>query len=296
VTDDAPTVAVEIDVMVGGEIPVPYGYIFRPGGSALARLGALVRPAEWLRMPLLAFAVRHPVAGPILIDTGLHPDASQDLRGEYGPLLSLLFRKLRPADQTFEQQLRELGIEPGEVKLAVMTHLHVDHTGGMRLLPEAEFVCSRAEWGAASGRSAVRGGYASRHLPHASRMRFVDFDRDGEPHGPFRRTVDLLGDGSIRLLSTPGHTRGHLSVLLQLPRGRQVLLIGDAAYTLRSIREEILPLLTVSDRLYLRSLREIRAYADADPDARLVPFHDPVAWQALAPEPVPALTGDQKVT
>ena len=275
--------AVELDVMLAGEVPTPYAYVFRPpGGNALSRLSGLVRPAgKPLRMPLLAFAVRHPTAGPILIDTGLHPDAAHSLRGDYGLLMSLVFGKLRPAGEAFDQQLRGLGIEPGEVRLVVMTHLHVDHTSGMRLLPEAEFVCSRAEWSAATGRQAVLGGYAGGHLPPASRMRFLDFDGDGEPYGPFSRSVDLLGDGSIRLLFTPGHSRGHMSVLLRLPQGRRVLLIGDAAYTLRSVREEVLPLLTVDDQLYLGSLREIKAYADQEPGATLVPTHDPTAWREV---------------
>jgi N-acyl homoserine lactone hydrolase len=276
------TTAVDLDVMLAGEVPTPHAYVFRPPGNALTRLRGLIRPAEKaLHMPLLAFAVRHPSAGPILIDTGLHPDAAHGLRGDYGLLMSMLFRKLRPADQAFDQQLRGLGIEPGEVKLAVMTHLHVDHTSGMRLLPQAEFVCSRSEWSAATGRSAVLGGYAGGHLPPSSRMRFLDFGRDGEPYGPFSRSVDLLGDGSIRLLYTPGHSRGHMSVLLRLREGRRVLLVGDAAYTLRSIREEALPLLTVDDELYLRSVREIKAYADQEPGVTLVPTHDPTAWQDL---------------
>ena len=94
-------------------------------------------------------------------------------------------------------------------------------------------------------------------------MRLVDFDVDGEAHGAFKQTIDLLGDGSVRLIDTPGHTPGHLSVLLRLAHGRQVLLIGDAAYTPGSVREEALPFLTADDGLYLRSIREIRAFAGA---------------------------------
>lgn len=197
--------------------------------------------------------------------------------------MSLLFAGLRPADTPFDGQLRGLGIEPASVERVIMTHLHVDHTSGMRLLPEAEFACSREEWAAARRPFAVRHGYVGRHLPPESRMRLVDFEKDGEQHGPFSRTVDLLGDHSIRLISTPGHTVGHLSVLLRLAHGRQVLLVGDAAYTMRNIGEEILPMLTADDGMSLGSMREIRAFAKNEPDAIVVPTHDPSAWHELGP-------------
>jgi N-acyl homoserine lactone hydrolase len=276
--------AVELEVLVAGHIPMPDAYVFRPRGltGGLTAVPGLVGlGGERVRAPLLAFALRHPTAGSILIDTGLHPDVSESTRRDYGPLLSLVLRGLKPADEPFDRQLRGIGIDPAEVELTVMTHLHLDHTSGMRLLPRAEFVCSQKEWKAATGRAAVRGGYVSGHLPPESRMRLLDIEREGEPHGPFSRTADLLGDGAIRLVSTPGHTPGHLSVLVRLAEGREALLIADAVYTLRNLYEERLPLITIDDEAYLRSLREIKAYAEQRPDATLVPTHDPDAWRAL---------------
>lgn len=271
-----------LDVMVAGDLVAPNAYVFRPGGPMPLRLPALLRPGgPSFHMPMLWFALRHPSQGTILVDTGMHPDALRDLRGDFGTFLGLMFRNTRPGEQAFEEQLAGLGIEPAEIKLVVMTHLHVDHTGGMRLLPEAEFVCSKREWKAAHGRSPALAGVVPGHLPDSSRVRLIDFEREGEAYGPFGQSVDLLGDGSIRLLSTPGHTPGHMSVLVRRPEG-QALLVGDAAYTRRSIEEEILPFLTVDDKLYLRSLREIRAFAEREPDVPLVPFHDPDAWRELA--------------
>jgi glyoxylase-like metal-dependent hydrolase (beta-lactamase superfamily II) len=189
---------------------------------------------------------------------------------------------MRPARQSYDVQLRELGIEPAEVKSVIMTHLHVDHTSGMRLLPNAQFTCSREEWQAASGkRLGVAKGYVARHLPTAARMRLLDFDRDGEPYETFAKTIDLLGDGSLRLIFTPGHTVGHMSMLVRTSDGREVLVVGDAAYTLRNIREQTLPMLSDDDNVSLLSLAEIDAFARAHPEAILVPSHDPEAWKAL---------------
>ena len=283
-------VHVEVDVLVTGELRIPGAYAFRPeGGNRLTRAAAALRPGDSLRSPCLAFAVRHPRQGTVLVDSGLHPDAARDLRRDFGLRMSILFRGLRPASEPFEAQLRGIGVDPEEVKRVVMTHLHVDHTSGMRLLPRARFTCAAEEWRSATGPGAGGRGYVSHHLPPESRMTLLDFEAEGEPHGPFDRTIDLFGDDSVRVVSTPGHTRGHLSVLLRVGDGRRVLLVGDAAYTLRSIDEQRLPLMTAGDRAYRDSLRQIGEFGRAEPAAVVVPSHDPEAWRALAGDP--ALTG-----
>lgn len=202
-SDGLSSTAVELDLMVTAEVSMPSGYVFRAaGGNRLTRLAGLRPGADSVRSPCLAFAVRHPSAGTILIDTGMHPDVSRCLREDFRVPMSLLFRELRPADAPFDEQLRALGIEPGGVERVIMTHLHVDHTSGMRLLPNAEFTCSHKEWAATRKRFAAGKGYVGHHLPPESRMRLLDFERDGERHGPFAKTLDLLGDRSIRLIST----------------------------------------------------------------------------------------------
>jgi glyoxylase-like metal-dependent hydrolase (beta-lactamase superfamily II) len=279
---NATATGVELEVIVTGEIPTPHGYVFRADGNIVSRLRAGLAPGgERVNSPCLAYVVRHPTAGLILIDTGLHPDARTDLRKDFGVAMSLLFRGLRPADQPFDQQLGALGIQPETVQTVVMTHLHVDHTSGMRLLPNATFTCSRVEWATARRPFAAAKGFVGGHLPPEERMQLLDFAADGEPYGPFASTIDLLGDGSVRLLYTPGHTPGHLSVLLRLTDGGRVLAVGDAAYTLRNIRELTLPMITADDEASRRSLEELKAFSESDPAAILIPSHDPDAWKAL---------------
>jgi glyoxylase-like metal-dependent hydrolase (beta-lactamase superfamily II) len=134
------------------------------------------------------------------------------------------------------------------------------------------------------GRSGALNGYVREHLPEKARVRLVDFGQEGEPYGPFPHSLDLLGDGSIRLLSTPGHTRGHMSVLLRLEDRRELLVVGDAAYTRRSIDEQRLPLLTADDRATRESLERLKGFADQEPRALIIPSHDPGAWRALRPQ------------
>src|SRR5436190_2117938 len=279
--DPQPTV--DVDVIVTAAVPTPRAYVFRPsGGNRLTHVAGVLNPrAETIPSPCLSYVVRHPTAGTLLIDTGLHPDASKNLRRDFGLPMSLLFRNIRPASVPYVEQLRALGVEADQVERVVMTHLHVDHTSAMRLLPNAEFVCSRREWATAHGRGAGARGFVAHHLPPESRMQLVDFDDGVEPWGAFRSAVDLLGDGTIRLLFTPGHTPGHLSVLLRTETDRHVLVIGDAVYTLESLREERLPLLTADDEQYRDTLRQLKAFSESDASAFLIPSHDPDAWRQL---------------
>jgi glyoxylase-like metal-dependent hydrolase (beta-lactamase superfamily II) len=281
-TTAPPRAAVRLEVLLTAEVPMPHAYVFRASGNRLVRLGAGLNPrANTLHAPCLAYVIRHPHQGVILIDTGFHPDALNAPRTDFGLAIGLLFRGLVPAATAFDEQLRKRGIEPEEVERVVMTHLHADHTSGMRLLPNARFICTKEEWRAAQAKLGSTRGYVGHHLPPESRVEPIDFGRAGEQFGPFAKTIDLLGDGSVRLISSPGHTPGHQSVLLELENGNRVLVVGDAAYTLRSIHEQILPMLTADDDASRRSLRELKAFADDEPEVILVPTHDPDAWRQL---------------
>ena len=256
---------VEIEPVVTGRLTLPALYAHR--GSPLKRLKAVC----------LAYVLRHPSAGVLLVDTGFHADAEQDRRKDFGVAMAFMFAGLKP--ERFERQLLDRGIEPADVRSVLMTHLHVDHTSGMRLLEHARFWISRHEWRAAHGGLAATKGFIAHHLPPEERVELVDFD-GGEPHGPFASTVDVLGDGSIRLVSTPGHTPGHMSVLVRTAAG-EALLAGDAAYTLHNLREQVLPLISADAARQRASLAQLKAFADLNPRAPLVPSHDPDAYTAL---------------
>jgi glyoxylase-like metal-dependent hydrolase (beta-lactamase superfamily II) len=273
---------VELAVIRTGDVLTPSGYVYRADGNRLSRLRTGLRAGEdAIVCPCLAFVVTHPSAGVFLVDTGFHPDTRTNLRKDFGVPMSMLFKNLRPASLSFDRQLRELEIAPSSVEMVLMTHLHVDHTSGMRLLPNARFTITDPEWHSAHGGLASTRGYARHHLPPGNRVDLIDLSEEGTTFGPFSNTIDLLGDGTIRLLSTPGHSKGHMSVLLRLKRGPRVVLVGDAAYTLRSIRHGILPMFTDEDNNTRRSLGELRAFIEQSPDAILVPSHDPDAWRAL---------------
>jgi N-acyl homoserine lactone hydrolase len=97
----------------------------------------------------------------------------------------------------------------------------------------------------------------------------------------FGRTLDLFGDGSVRLAYTPGHTLGHMSVVLRT-RDREFLVAGDAAYTMRTLRESVMPYGAHDEHEFKRSLKEVQRYVEQTPTAVVSVGHDLDAFRSLA--------------
>jgi glyoxylase-like metal-dependent hydrolase (beta-lactamase superfamily II) len=249
--------------------------------AALKALGLRVPREQWEDVPVIAFLVEHPGAGAILVDTGFHPSVAVDSTGAMGRYGGLVFKDIRMEhDQAVPDQLRERGLEPSEVSTVVMTHLHTDHAGAISEFPQATFVLSDTEWEAAAGGRELD-GYVKRQFDHAFDYRLLDFESaESDSFASFGRSFDLFGDGSVRLVFTPGHTAGHLSVVLRL-RDREALLCSDAAYTRSTIEDTRLPYKMEDEHRFRRSLREIQLYAEQTPDALVVPGHDMRAFLLL---------------
>jgi glyoxylase-like metal-dependent hydrolase (beta-lactamase superfamily II) len=204
-------------------------------------------------------------------------------RENFGRVTLLAFRDLQmDAGQALPAQLRERGLDPSAVRAVVMTHLHVDHASGISEFPGATFLVSRAEWDAAADQGPTH-GYVRRQFDHAFDYRLLDFEATASSvmsFSGFARSFDVFGDGSLRVVYTPGHTLGHMSVVLRTARG-EVLVAGDAMYLRRTLADTHLPYRTEDEHLFRRSLREIRRYADETPGALIIPGHDWEAWQEL---------------
>jgi glyoxylase-like metal-dependent hydrolase (beta-lactamase superfamily II) len=271
-------------LLTGRMIGPPAWFLRQDGRLAWRRaLGFGVPRREWLQVPVPCFLVEHPRAGPVLIDTGLHASVAVEPAKNMGRLSLIVFKDLRmEPEQAAAAQLRARGIEPAEVKVVVMTHLHVDHASAISDFPDATFVVSTTEWAAATGQGRLH-GYVRRQFDHAFDYRLLDFEGpDASSFASFGRSFDLFGDGSVRCVYTPGHTPGHMSVVLRLRR-REALVAGDAVYLRRNLEEMRLSHRTADDHLSQRSLREIRRYAQETPDALIVPGHDWQAWEELDP-------------
>jgi N-acyl homoserine lactone hydrolase len=164
---------------------------------------------DWLA--IWTFAIEHP-EGTVVVDAGQDPDFVTPGWDLYGR--TAVEFDVGEADR-LTTRLREAGIDPASVRHHVFTHLHVDHVGA-GTLPGATAVLQAQEWKAGTRPAARLRGYITAGIEDPMT---VSGDHD------------LYVDGTIRLLSTPGHTHGHQSVLVTPAKGPPVLLTGDAAYS-----------------------------------------------------------------
>src|SRR5262245_15103214 len=192
------TVAVE--PLIAGHVDFPREMMVSPGGRFVtAKLAkALFLGSDSNVVPVPAFLIRHPSAGAILVDTGLHPSIATDPRQNFGSLGTRFGSPTLEAGEDVPSQLRKRGFESGEAPIVVMTHLHLDHTSAISEFPHATFVVSATEWQAAAhGSSPMTNGYRRAHYDYAFDYRTVDFSRDNiDSYASFGRTFDLFGDGS----------------------------------------------------------------------------------------------------
>jgi N-acyl homoserine lactone hydrolase len=273
---------VRVHPVTTGTAMYPEDAFYRRGGR-LAALHALGVRSKRVEIPIPAYIVEHPGAGLMLIDTGFHASLAVEPKANLGPVLGRLFRPQMTTEDALPDQLRARGFDPKQVGLVVMTHLHVDHASGVAQFPDATFVVSQREWRSATEEKGLTAGYVRRQFDHAFDWRTVDFDGDDvNSFASFGRTLDLFGDGSVRLAYTPGHTLGHMSVVLKTASG-EFLVAADSAYTKRTLRESVMPYGAHDEHEFKRSLKEVQRYIEQTPDAVVSVGHDLEAFRALKP-------------
>ena len=153
------------------------------------------------------YLIKH-AQGWFLWDTGI-PDAVAAMPNGLAPADPKAVSWKRP--KTLAAQLEQLGLKPTDIKAMAVSHTHPDHIGNVEMFPTAMLYVQKAEydWPGADNKPRFKPEHP---------VTLVEGDRD------------IFGDGSLTILSTPGHTPGHQSLLVKLPKTGEIVLSGDAVH------------------------------------------------------------------
>jgi glyoxylase-like metal-dependent hydrolase (beta-lactamase superfamily II) len=233
-------------------------------GSGLRRRAKLLRRGPMTDgLPIHAWLIDHP-DGLIVVDTGsthIARDAT-----------FATFHVSR--EDELDHQIRAAGFAPGDIHTVVLTHIHGDHIDGVPHVADAKLLAGAAEIEIAGSLAAKVQRLATRQpLPPAFAPEAIALD--GAPFGAFAASTPLTPDGRIVAVATPGHTLGHLSVVVVQP-DHQVLIAGDAAYDQAQLQALQVDGVSPKDDVAQQTMRTILDHGAAHPTVFL-PSHDPDA-------------------
>src|SRR6202046_365046 len=199
----------------------------------------------------------------LLWDTGVPEASLNDPRG-WSTLPKLIVYHL---DRSLTDQLAAIGLRPGDIGRVAISHTHGDHIGNVVLFPNSTIVMQRAEYSWIHSPNGPNDNVnqlmalARKLLGTPKKLQLIDGD------------TDVFGDGSVTLVSTPGHTPGHQSLLVHLRNSGFIILSGDVVHLEENFSENIVPSLNTDKAQSIASMDKVRLLM-ATYKARLFINHD----------------------
>jgi glyoxylase-like metal-dependent hydrolase (beta-lactamase superfamily II) len=206
----------------------------------------------------------------LLWDTGVPEEAFNDPKG-WSTLPKLIVYHL---DKTLTAQFAEIGLKPGDITRVAISHTHGDHIGNVRLFPNSTILMQRAEYSWIHSPNGPNDNVnqlmalARKLLGTPRNLQLTDGD------------TDVFGDGSVVLVSTPGHTPGSQSLLVHLKNSGFIILSGDVVHLEGNFERNIVPSLNTSNAESIDSMEKIRKLM-ATYDAKLFINHDKKQSESL---------------
>jgi glyoxylase-like metal-dependent hydrolase (beta-lactamase superfamily II) len=248
-------------------------------GDGIRRQLNMLLDREWTEpLPTYAYAIEHP-EGVIVVDTGETARTSEaGYFPRWHPALRYGTRMWVAPEEEIGPQLQALGITPKDVPRVVMTHMHTDHAGGLHHFPHSEILVSPTELKLAGGTKGRLLGYPNRRWPTWFAPTAIDLKP--EPFGPFPQSLTLTQAGDVRIVPLPGHTPGHIGVIVD-DGDHSVLLAGDASYTQDLMLRGAVDGVSPDEAVASTTLERIRSFASTTPTVYVV-AHDPETGVRIA--------------
>ena len=220
---------------------------------------------HYIEAPILAYLIETP-NGRILYDVGCdyRKVATPELRERYFDPMRPMFDPPRMTDeQRIPRYLERLGLTAKDIDVVFLGHLHFDHAGGLCDVPGCDVHVHAAELAAG-----LYDGVFPDEIAGKETWRVQSGDYEVTP--------------GVRAVCTPGHTAGHMSFVVELPKGRPVVICGDAADLLENLTQVIAPGYCWQDNeeLALASIRRLKSI-ESDANAELWPNHDLAFFKSL---------------
>ena len=212
-------------------------------------------------IPVPFYLIEHP-NGLALFDTGMKLDnwpAEFRQDGEQRP------------DQMIDKQLASIGYKPDDIKYVIMSHLHLDHAGGMPFFPNATFIVRKSELRAAWWPERFQVHYIFEDFKDTRNFNYIELD-DTE-------VFDVFLDGSVLCIDTKGHSQGHQSLVVNLPKSGRYVLTADAAAMAEILDEGVLPAITWNAEEAFKSLKKMQHLKREG--SIVLMAHDPDQWETL---------------
>ena len=228
----------------------------------------------------------------ILFDTGLHKD---DKDGHLLPRLVSAYTPEFTEDQLSYNAIRKVGVEPEDIDILILSHLHFDHAGCIDKFPNATVIVRKSEYDYVR-----RPEYYMAHTYYSDEAPALttEIDADGKAIDPkdlqgtkwfFLKDkeddrFDLFRDGRIVIYFTPGHTVGHQSLYVRTDEDGEFMLCADASYTRENVDNTSLPGVVENNIDFLQNLRLFQLMEKTG--VKIITGHDPEEWKSFrhAPE------------